>query len=247
MLFVVFSYRQLALSLSASALLARAVDVAPDASNRGDLLEVERFDQGEELVFGVLDRVIDELVREEDRIVRHFNLPDGLADAHLELLLRLDPVADPAAELLETRRVNEEEVALMAALVNLQSALDVDLDDGDFAAGLDALQLSPARAIEAAFRLLPMLNELPVGDHALEVGRGDEVEILLSLLVAFADRSRRVTLLPIKDVAILFQHEVDQGALADARRPNQDQRLVLLRCRVEWVEVLLGVDKDIVL
>ena len=211
-----------------------------------DLLEVQCFDQSEELVLRILDRVVDQLVSEEDRVVCHFELADGLADSHLELLLSLDSVANTASELLETRWIDEQEVAFVAASGDLQGTLDVDLQNGNLAQSFNTLKLASARAIEAALGALTVLNELVVLDHALELSRLDESEVLLTLLIVGPHGSGRHTSLPVKDVAVLLEHVVNQSALADARGTNQDQWLILLRSRIERVEVLLGVHEDVV-
>jgi hypothetical protein len=212
-----------------------------------DLLEVQRFDQCEELVLGVFDGVIDEPVGEEDRVVSHLDLVDCFADADFELLLRLDSISDPAAQLLETRRVNEQEVALKRLFVDLNGALDIDLDDGDLASRLDALELGQTRTVPAALTLLSTLDELTRLPHALELGDRHEVEVFLRFLVVRPDRPRRVRLLSVEDVPILLEDQIDQCSLADARGTHQNQRLVLERRRVERVKVLLRVHENIVL
>ena len=134
----------------------------------------------------------------------------------------------------------------MAASVDFKSALNVDLDYGNLAQPLNTFQLRSRCAIEAALGALTVLNELVVLDHALELSRLDESEVLLTLLIVGPHGSGRHTSLPVKDVAVLLEHVVNQSALADARGTNQDQWLILLRSRIERVEVLLGVHEDVV-
>lgn len=99
----------------------------------GDFLEIQCFDQSEELVLSVLNRIVDELVSEKDGIVGHFNLADSLSDTHFKLLLSLDSIANSASQFFEARWINEQKVALVASLVDLQGTFDIDLDDWDFA------------------------------------------------------------------------------------------------------------------
>lgn len=134
----------------------------------------------------------------------------------------------------------------MAASVDLESAFDIDLNDWNLANGLDALQLSPARAVKDTLRMLARLDEFVVLRHSLEVGNRDEGEVLLALLVVFAHGTSRDAPLPIEDVSVLLEHAVDQSAFADAGRADEDQRLVLLRGRVERMEILLGVHEDVI-
>ena len=165
--------------------------MAADAADALDFLEVECLDEGEELVLRVLDGVVDEAVREEDGVVGELDLADGLADADLELLLRLDSISNASAQLLEARRVDEEEVALEGLPVDLDGALDVDLDDGDLAAALDAFQLRVRRAVPDALRALPVLDKRVLLHHGLEVCAGHELEVLLGLLVSLPHGARR--------------------------------------------------------
>ena len=69
----------------------------------------------------------------------------------------------------------------------------------------------------------------------------------MTLLVILAHGPRCHASLSIKNVAILLQNQIDQSALANARRPNENQRLVLLWRWVERVEVLLGIDENVIL
>lgn len=122
----------------------------------GDLLEVERVDQSEELLDGLLEIVVDEAVGEEDRVVGGLDLRDGELNPLLELLLRLNAVSNSLPQVLKAGRIDEQEVTLDAVLINLQRALRIDLDDGNSASGADSLQLLLARAVEVAGNLFPL-------------------------------------------------------------------------------------------
>ena len=69
----------------------------------------------------------------------------------------------------------------------------------------------------------------------------------MTLLVILAHGPSCNASLSIKNVAILLKNQIDQSALANARRSNENQRLVLLWCWVERVEVLLGIDENVIL
>ena len=109
------------------------------ATHRGYLLEIKCLDKGEELILGIIDRIVDEFVREQNRVVCHLNLSNGLPDSDFELLFSLDSVSDAPAQLLEAGRVDEQEVAFKSLPVDLDCAIDVHLNDGNLASGLDAV------------------------------------------------------------------------------------------------------------
>ena len=97
----------------------------------GDLLEVQGFYESEKLIFGIIDGIVDKTICEQHRVVCHFNLSDGFADADLELLLSLNSVADTATELIKARRVDKEEVAFERLTVDLNGTFSVNFDDWD--------------------------------------------------------------------------------------------------------------------
>ena len=212
-----------------------------------DFLEVQRLNQGKELIFCILDGIIDQLVREEHWIVSHLNLTDGFSDAHFKFLLSLNSVANPTAQLFKTWRVNEQKVALVAPLVDFQSTFDIDLNDWNFAWGLDALQFCAARAVPAPFGLLPELNKLIVVAHLLEIIHVHELKVFLTFLIIFADGPGSHTTFAVKNISILLKHWIDESPFTDTGWPDQNQWFVLLRRGVEWVEILFRVDKHIVL
>ena len=122
--------------------MARAVDVISLAAHRGNFLEIKCFDKGEELILSIINRIVNEFVREKNRVVCHFNLMDGLADSDFEFLLCLNSVTDTSAQFFEAGWVNEQEVAFKSLPVDLDCTLDVDLKDGNLVTGSDAVQLS---------------------------------------------------------------------------------------------------------
>jgi len=111
--------------------ITRAVDLCSSATNRCDFLEIECLNEGEELVLRILNRVVDQLIGKEDRVVSHLDLSDSFADTDLELLLCLNSVSDTATQLFETRWVDKQKVAFESLSIDLNSTFDVDLDDGD--------------------------------------------------------------------------------------------------------------------
>ena len=56
---------------------ARTVDLRSSSTNRCDFLEIECLNEGEELVLRVLNRIVDQLIGKEDRVVCHLDLIDG--------------------------------------------------------------------------------------------------------------------------------------------------------------------------
>ena len=101
--------------------------------------------------------------------------------------------------------------------------------------------------VEGALRSLAVLNELSVSHHPHELIFRNEVEIFDGFLVVGAVVPRCVRLFAVEDVTVLLEDEVDQGPLADARGSNEDQWLIFQGCWIEWVEVLLGINENIVL
>lgn len=61
------------------------------------LLEIQRLDQGEELVDCKLEVVIDKSVGKKDWVVCQFDLLDGVCNAHFELRLGFNSVANTFA------------------------------------------------------------------------------------------------------------------------------------------------------
>ena len=228
-------------------LLARAVDVGGRSTHACDFLEVQSLDKGEELVFSILNGVIDKAVSEQNRVVSHLDLSNGLTNAYFEFLFCLNSVSNATSEFFEARWVDKEEIALESLLVDLNGSLNVDLDDGDFVTRLNALELGKCGAIEAARRLFSALNELFAGYHSLEFDLICETEVFRSLLVVLSDRSGGNRDLSIKDVSIFLKNKVNESALANTRWTHQNQRFHLQRSWVERMEVLLGIDKNVIL
>ena len=121
------------------------------AAHRGDFLKVQSFDQGDELVLSVIKSVVHETISEQDGIVSKFDLTDGVANTNFELLLGFNSVTNASAQLLETRRIDEQEVSFNSLAIDLDSAFNIDLNDRDLAFGLDALQLVLGCAVETVF------------------------------------------------------------------------------------------------
>ena len=130
-------------------LLTRRVDFLLPARNF-NFLKVQCLDQGEELVFGLLEFVVDEAICEEHRVVGALNLVNGRLNAHLELLLSLNSVTNSLAQFFERWRVNKKEVALEGLSVDFLGPLHVHLNDWNFGCVLDSRQLSMSGPVEYA-------------------------------------------------------------------------------------------------
>ena len=115
------------------ALLTGAVDVGCGSTYTCNFLEVQCLDKSEELVFSILNGIVDETVGEKHRVVRHLDLSNSLANTNFEFLLGLNSVSDTATQFLKARWVDEQEVALKCLFVDLDCALNIDLDDGNLA------------------------------------------------------------------------------------------------------------------
>jgi len=137
-----------------------------------------------------------------------------MLDPNLEFMFSLNSVSDTPTKLLETRWVDEEEVSFKSLLVYLNRAFYVHFDDRDFARIFDSCELRVTCPIPASFRLFPVLNEVFLQRHPLELLHCDEVEILLRLLCSWANGSRGVGPLAIKYITVFAQNHVDKCALA---------------------------------
>ena len=137
-----------------------------------------------------------------------------MLDPNLEFMFGLNSVSDPPTKLLETRWVDEEEVAFKSLLVYLNRAFYVHFDDRDFARVFDSRELRVTRSIPTSFGLFPVLNEVFLRRHPLELLHCDEVEILLRLFCSWANGSRGVRLLAVKYITVFAQNHVDKCALA---------------------------------
>ena len=104
-----------------------------------------------------------------------------------------------------------------------------------------------AGSIETTLLFFTVLNEFFVAKHTVELSDFDKVEVLLGLLIAFSLGSRRVRVLASEDIAILFKDEVNESSLTNTGWSNKNQRLVLQWSRIERVEVLFTIDKNVVL
>ena len=106
-----------------------------------DLLEVQCIYEGEELILGLVKLIIDQSIREENRVVSKLDLRNGLLNSNFKLLLGLNSISNTFPKLLKRRWINEQEVTLERLFVNLHCALHVDLDNWNLACVLDPLQL----------------------------------------------------------------------------------------------------------
>ena len=227
--------------------MARAVDVISVTTHRGNFLEIKCLDKGEELILSIINRIVNEFVREKNRVVCHLNLLDGLADSDFEFLLCLNSVTDTSAQFFEAGWVNEQEVALKSLSVDLDCTLDVDLKDGNLSIGSDAVQLSKCCTIESTLRSLTVFNELSVLSHSHKFILRNEVEVLEGLLIVGSIGPSCIRLFAVENVTVLLKDKVNQGAFTNTGWSNKDQWLIFEWCWIEWVEVLLGIDEYIIL
>ena len=197
------------------------------AANRRNFLEVKSFDQCDELVLGILDRIVNQTISEKDWIVGQFNLADSFADTDFEFLLSFNSVSDSSTQLLKARWVDKEEVAFDSLSIDLNSAFHVYFDNGNLSTCLDSLKLGSCRSVEASGRAFPTLHELFVRNHSLELIDTDKVEVLFGFLIVLPHGSGRKGLFASKNIAIVFKDEVDKGALSNTRGAHQDKWLVL--------------------
>ena len=142
-------------------------------------------------------------------------MADSLADADFELLLGLNSVSDTATELLETRWVNEQEVALKSLPVDLDCTLNVDLKDRNLAIGSDAVQLSKCCTIESTLRSLTVFNELSVLSHSHKFILRNKVEVLEGLLIVGSIGPSCIRLFAVENVTVLLKDKVNQGAFTN--------------------------------
>lgn len=132
-------------------------------------------------------------------------------------------------------------------MVDFNGALYVYFNNRDFAHILDAVQLLTRSSVRSCETLV-LLNEFFVLRHLFKFLLRYKVESTL-FIFGFGGSliAGCVRLLLLKERAVLIEDGLDQSILADAGGAHDYQRFVLKWLWVEWVEVLLGVNKYIVL
>ncbi len=123
-----------------------------------NFLEVQCLNQRIQLIDSLLQIIINESISEQHWVICQFNLLQSILDTGLELILGLFTGTETAAELLEAGWVDEKEVAFNSLLIDLYGALHINLNQGNLALGLDALQLSICGTVEVSVDLA-VLNE----------------------------------------------------------------------------------------
>ena len=101
------------------------------------------------------------------------------------------------------------------------------------------------RPIHRSVEFFSVLKELTRFNHPLKVSSADEVEA--THILSFSRFTSGYRLFLFKQVSILLKYRLQKCLLANSRWSYQNKRLVLKRGRVERVEVLLCVDKDVIL
>ena len=75
----------------------------------------------------------------------------------------------------------------------------------------------------------------------------DKVEIFDRFLIVRSIVPSCIRLFTVENITVLLKDQVNQGTLTNTRWSNKDQWLIFEGRRIEWVEVLFGIDEDIVL
>src|ERR671921_2241167 len=144
--------------------------------------QVRRTEQSYQFVRGPFDEVVDD--RPVELLLRR-ELLVGVDQPAANRLRVVGPPADePALELLDAGRSEEDQLRLGHRGPDLPGALQVDLEQHRIALREPALDLGPRRAVEIARELGP-LEELATVDQPLELRTRDEVVMLaVGLVVA---------------------------------------------------------------
>ena len=124
-----------------------------------DLLEVEGFDESEELIDGLIKIIINQSIREENRVISILNFCDRQLNPFLELFLRLNSIANSLSQLLERWGINKQKVALETGPVDIDGTLSVHLDNWNPSWVWDSHQLLFASAVKLTVDLF-MFDEV---------------------------------------------------------------------------------------
>mmetsp|Transcript_17495 Transcript_17495/g.52242 ORF Transcript_17495/g.52242 Transcript_17495/m.52242 type:complete len:212 (+) Transcript_17495:329-964(+) len=168
---------------------------------------------------------------------READLAPGVFEAELHLLLRLG-AATPETLLqgAERGRRHEHEARGLRERrpLHLLRALHVDVQNADAAVADDLLHGLEGRAVDVAVHLR-VLYEVAVGDRVSDLILGGEV-VVHAVLLARPGLPRRVGD-GEAEAAREFAHQaLDQGALADAGRPDDHYDLLSLAAALEEVQ-----------
>lgn len=145
-------------------------------------------------------------------------------EALQNLILRLRPTsAQPALELLETRRRDEDVMAREVDLAALPAALHINIKDANFARLLHSLDGGDAGAVEVAVHLR-MLQETVEQNVRRHLVRAHKV-VMHAVHLALPWLSRRMTHAEPERVGELLLEHLDQRSLADTGRARDDERL----------------------
>ena len=145
-------------------------------------------------------------------------------EALQNLILRLRPTsAQPALELLETRRRDEDVMAREVDLAALPTALHINIKDANFARLLHSLDGGDAGAVEVAVHLR-MLQETVEQNVCRHLVRAHKV-VMHAVHLALPWLSRRMTHAEPERVGELLLEHLDQRSLADTGRARDDERL----------------------
>ena len=128
-------------------------------------------------------------------------------------------------QLLDTRRHDPHEVGVRERLLELDSALHINVQKRDLLFILDACNLRFCGAVEV-FVDLTVLNEFVLGDHAFKFFPGDE-EVLSSMDLTFSWLPGRVGYAESKIVLVFACEVVNKRAFASTRRAHNHKWLVV--------------------
>ena len=126
---------------------------------------------------------------------------------------------EPAGQLADRRRRDEDQCRRRDRLADRPRTLEVDLEDDIIARGELCIYVAAQRAIQVATVVYP-LEELPLVDRAPELLDGQEpVVVAVGLAGPRRSRGRRHG---GHDTLQRLAHQADDGPLPGARRPRDD-------------------------
>src|SRR5690625_3294520 len=189
----------------------------PGARQRSSLLALQSHEGGE-LCGGTCHHVVDDDVVE--LLGRGELLPSGLQPADT-LLGALGPAGqEPALQLLEGRRREEDEVGVRHGAADLARSLEVDLQQRRCPGAQLILHRTAGRPVPVLAVDHGPLQELAVGDHPVELGVGDEVVVHAVDLVGTGTAGGGGDREP--HLGVTAADVGGDGALADGGGPGED-------------------------
>ena len=141
---------------------------------------------------------------------------DCLLYANFKFSLGFDSVSNSSAQLLEAGWVYEQEVSFEGLFVDLDGALYVYFDDGDFASLFNPVEFLVCSAVLGPGISTLLFDELPICHHLLEGFVCHKDKVLLSLLQVFTSLgSCGVRFLSLEQIPVALEDVVNQCLFAD--------------------------------